>query len=182
MGASAVTLSLMLPISSAGAAATGNEMRTMTNGHVGAWEWAAGSDAIKMQVYAGSGLNSNRCADTWFDWDTSGSGHYDARVVRTCKPDSHRYTNAGGPGFYYEPSTSRTLTDEQKVFLCLYNQSTGNVILENAEIVAGGSGGLESVVPTYTQNNPNNVTRAWHRQADGDTYTSDGQQPESSSA
>lgn len=180
MLAGAVALVVVLPASNAGADSTGSEMRTMTNNHFGGWDWVASVDAIKMQVYAANGLNSDRCADAWFDW--SASGHYDARVVRTCKPGSNRYTNAGGPGFYYEPSTSRNLSGEQKVFLCLYNQSSGNVISENAEIVAGGVTGFESVDPNYSQNSPNPVTRAWHRQADGDTYISDGHEPESYSA
>lgn len=50
-------------------------------------------------------------------------------------------------------------------------------MVQESVIVRGGDPGLEAVNPNYTKNEPNNVSRAWHRAADGDIYISDGDHP-----
>lgn len=132
---------------------------------------------LKLSIGSG-GLPQARCVDSWFDWEPDGTPqpHYDARVTRTCKDDSWRATNDFE--WWLEPDgTGRDLEGVMKVFVCLYNKDTQNVMLQASVIVIGGAPGLEGVNPVYTNNEPNNVTRAWHRAADGDTYISDGGNP-----
>ena len=50
-----------------------------------------------------SGTGS-RCQDAAVDWNTNGTGHYDARVVRNCNPGHFIATDAGGDGWWEEPN------------------------------------------------------------------------------
>ena len=74
-------------------------------------EWIPSSGI--MQVIADDSQNtipSNYCFDSWFDWDTQ-SGHYDARVARTCRSLSAKY----GPR---ATDTGRTFLGMQRAGLC----------------------------------------------------------------
>ena len=178
--ASAAACGLLLTVfplsSSAWAETQGDIYADLNNTHSAHWAWYAPGDNEMIKLSIGSGgMGQQRCVDTWFDWEPSGTPqpHYDARVTRTCKDNSWRAAN--NFEWWLEPDgTGRNLIDAHKMFVCLYNEETNKVMLQESNIIRGGDPGLEAVNPNYTQSNPNNVTRAWHRQADGDTYISDG--------
>lgn len=166
----------LLPVNSfAWADTQGEYWRTLNDAHSAHWAWYAPgeNEMLKLSIVSGA-LPNARCVDSWFDWEPGGvpQPHYDARVTRTCKDNSLRAANQSE--WWLEPTgTGRDLEDAFKVFVCLYNKDTNRVMLQQSVIVRGGDPGLESVNPNYTKNEPNNVTRAWHRAADGDAYIAD---------
>lgn len=91
----------------------------------GAWDLQA--KAVREDTYAGSGMSTSKCVDTYLDWATT-IGHYDSRLTRVCQPGGHRVTDMGGDGWAQEPSDwgGRTVTGLQKGAGCFYNQSTEN--------------------------------------------------------
>lgn len=137
--------------------------------HYGQWYWDPALDVLDL-VTETQGLASNRCIDTWFDWLTGGEGtsHYDARVTRVCRSDANR--DSEGASWYWEPNTSASLMGAQKRAMCPYNTNTKQLVLSNCVERAGD---ISTVNAVFTAANPNPVTRAWIRQADGDPVISD---------
>ena len=60
-------------------------------------------------------MSTDRCMDAMLDWQTT-SGHYDGRIVRSCRPGGTATTDPGGDGYWQEPSNwaGRTVIDMQK--------------------------------------------------------------------
>lgn len=77
--------------------------------------WSYSSRLLRLGSYPDLGMNSDRCMDAMLDWQTS-AGHYDARVVRSCKPGSPATKDPGGDGFWFEPSgwAGRNIVNMQK--------------------------------------------------------------------
>lgn len=83
--------------------------------------WNATTTPDKVRAYSSTGaVHSNRCQDLFFDWWTNGDGHYDARVVRNCKDNSHRETEQNGDNWHKENDPRRTLAGVQKAAGCIY--------------------------------------------------------------
>lgn len=136
-------------------------------------------DVVDIVTDANS-MGSNRCVDSWFDWSTGGEGtnHYDARVTRVCKDNSSR--DSEGANWYYEPNGTASLVGVQKLALCFFNTNTRQLIFTSSDTCRQKVGSVTTVDPDFTANNPNNVTRAWIRQADGDPVISDNGYPDES--
>ena len=49
-------------------------------------EWHASARSVAMWVSPYSGMDTDRCMDAMLDWRHTAGAHYDARVVRSCKP------------------------------------------------------------------------------------------------
>lgn len=115
MGASLV-LSLMVVAGWAAPATAGqggNNSDGWYTSFVGHWsdakqymKWNVNQHKIRIWVRFGgpSGGTGNRCTDAVVDWNTNGTGHYDARVVRNCNPGGFIETDPGGDGFWQDPA------------------------------------------------------------------------------
>ncbi len=69
-------------------------------------KWSLANRQVRVKVHTGNGLNSGRCLDSFFDWETHGAfaGHYDSRIVRDCYPGSNLESDPNGDGYWEEPS------------------------------------------------------------------------------
>jgi hypothetical protein len=50
-------------------------------------------DYLTMFARSQPNLANNRCLDSYFDWDTIDSTHWDARIARVCRADAYRDSN-----------------------------------------------------------------------------------------
>lgn len=68
--------------------------------------WSQSQEKIKLWVdFDGNPSGTgNRCQDALVDWNTNGTGHYDARVVRNCNPGHLVATDPGGDDWWQEPN------------------------------------------------------------------------------
>lgn len=75
--------------------------------YVGAgWQfgsWSKSNRRIRLKVAPNSNLSTSRCMDALLDWGTTG-GHYDARVIRSCRPGRAEETDPGGDQSWSEPA------------------------------------------------------------------------------
>lgn len=67
--------------------------------------WSVSGRKIRLSVLANSGMAASKCMDSMVDWYTNGTGHYDARVVRSCLPGGYIETDPGGDGYWNEFNT-----------------------------------------------------------------------------
>jgi hypothetical protein len=110
----AATGQIALTADPSSAATSGNDYAYVSPGHqYGTWSRA--DRRLRLGAYPQSTMSTNRCMDAMLDWQTA-SGHYDARVVRSCRPGGVATTDPGGDGYWSEPSdwAGRTVTDMQK--------------------------------------------------------------------
>lgn len=116
----AVTASIAANLSSAAVADTpqyGNDIAYIGLGEqYGYWNLTAMKLRLKSSPEAG--MSTARCMDAFLDWGTGGSGeesgHYDGRIVRSCKPGTSEETDPGGNGTWEEPPSGRNLVGIQK--------------------------------------------------------------------
>lgn len=81
--------------------------------------WSQPLIKLGLAVYPTSNMSTDRCMDAMLDWDTRGTGHYDSRVVRSCRPGTSEQTDPGGDGYWQEDSgdwDQRSITGVQKGF------------------------------------------------------------------
>jgi hypothetical protein len=92
---------------------------------------------------------STRCIDGHLDWDTA-SGHYDARVVRTCQRGHIHFTDPSGDFWYDEPSNwdGRNVTGIQRGAGYKIDDSSLEVMGE--DMVWGSSFSLYNTAPRTT--------------------------------
>jgi hypothetical protein len=65
--------------------------------------WNVSTRKFRLMVTPGSGMSTDRCMDSMLDWQPS-SGHYDSRVIRSCRPGHSNETDPGADGYWIEPS------------------------------------------------------------------------------
>jgi hypothetical protein len=115
--------------------------------------WQKSNKRVRLKVSPSSTMSSTRCMDAKLDWGTEGSGHYDARVVRSCQPGTPEETDPDADGFWVEPSDwgGRNIGGIQKGFGYIISDSTLAVLLDE-RFENTGSGDLEQFAPgTGTQ-------------------------------
>ncbi len=68
--------------------------------------WDISEHRVRMKMNPGDAMPDTVCQDVKLDWGTEGSGHYDARVTRVCKPGGHIQTNGDSStsGHWVEPA------------------------------------------------------------------------------
>lgn len=156
--------------STAGNYPSGYDDRTFPTSHEFIASWDSSARTIYLESDAGSTLGSGHCADAWFDWQTAGGDHYDARLSRNCRPGTSRIAASSYSG-YQEHNNSVTFTGVQKLSGCVYYQPPGDGRLHGCVQSAYAYNSVESVNPSR----PNNVTYFWVRLADGSlTYNTGG--------
>ena len=108
-----------------------------------------------MKSKTGSGLNSGRCIDAFFDWEAQGlfAGHYDSRIIRNCYPGSNLESDPNGDGYWVEPSNwgGESVSGLQKGMGATYDLSDGAYV----------SGGREYFQQSEHYPNINEDTCAW---------------------
>ena len=81
--------------------------------------WKQPSQRVRLWVTFAGNPNSTggRCQDAAVDWNTNGTGHYDARVLRNCNPGHTEQTDPGGDGWWEEPNNfdGANVTQVQRV-------------------------------------------------------------------
>jgi len=108
------------------------------------------------------------CFDSWFDWGTQ-SGHYDARVARTCRNMNSEYGDR-------ITDSGRTFTGMKKAGYC-YGQND-----QTCATFFGNASGATVSLSTVDENLPNYTTRAWVRLSNGSETTYSGGSPTSSTS
>lgn len=97
--------------------ATGDDAASAGSGGQHA-EWHASTERLRLKSSPFASMSTDRCMDAMLDWKHTAGPHYDARVVRSCKPGSliQSYTWAGdgvdsnggnlntGQVFWHEPA------------------------------------------------------------------------------
>jgi len=70
--------------------------------------WSQSDKTVRLHSSPANNMSSNRCMDVMVDWRIDqpfiGRQHYDARVVRSCKPGVDEETDPGGDREWSEPS------------------------------------------------------------------------------
>lgn len=83
--------------------------RTAHAGAGNSWQQLSWNDAdtareMQIRIRPDPSLSDDQCLDGHLDWDTNGTGHYDARVVRTCAMNGVIHiTNPSGDTWFEEP-------------------------------------------------------------------------------
>lgn len=114
--------------------------------------WSLTQRRIGLAVDPGSGMSNSRCMDAMLDWGTL-SGHYDSRVVRSCRRGTGEETDPGGDGYWVEPVDwgGRTVTGIHKGFGYVINDSNLHIV-SSERFSNTGTGGLDASAPgTGTQ-------------------------------
>lgn len=65
--------------------------------------WSVSARKLRLVSNPDSGMSSRRCMDAFIDWGTEGTGHYDGRIVRSCKPGTSESTDPAADGRWSEP-------------------------------------------------------------------------------
>lgn len=144
-----VTLGILTSAPQASAATSGEDDAYVTPGHEHAI-WSKSEKRLSLGSFPGYSMSTDRCMDAMLDWKTT-SGHYDARVVRSCDPGGKVSTDPGGDGYWQEPSDwgGRTITDMQKGVGARIDDDyvDGNFAMYAHEDFAGAGGGAYSARP-----------------------------------
>ena len=144
-------------------AATGSGQSYLYKGPSGSWgyaEWYGSSNGLRL-IANPSSMATGYCLDAWFDWNREGTGHFDARVARSCRGLYQRDS-----GFNYE---STDVAGMQKWAVCygLNNQTTSPT--SNCNQHPEHTSDISGVNP----NLPNSCTRSWRLTSSG-SYLYDG--------
>lgn len=68
--------------------------------------WSLSGKKLRLKVFPSNAMSTTRCMDALLDWNTEGTTHWDARVVRSCRPGTTEETDPGGNGSGPNPPTT----------------------------------------------------------------------------
>jgi hypothetical protein len=69
--------------------------------------WSKPDKRVRMFTETATNMDTDRCFDTKIDWHTGGEGHFDARVLRVCKPGVSVETDPTGNGYWEEDADAQ---------------------------------------------------------------------------
>jgi hypothetical protein len=104
----AAAAALLIPVGPAHAAGTiydGSDTAFAGSGsQYGRWNQSLGQ--VGLDARPSTSMPTTRCMDAYFDWAVQqpiiGHNHYDARIVRSCRPGVNTSTDPGGNGVWSE--------------------------------------------------------------------------------
>lgn len=91
--------------------------------------WNKPLEKVRLRVTFGGNAegSGDRCQDAAVDWNTNGTGHYDARVVRNCNPGHTEETDPDGNDWWQEPSNFQD-ADVRRV------QRVGSYVFDDSDL------------------------------------------------
>jgi hypothetical protein len=117
LGCTVGCMLMPIAVAPAQAATTGDWSRnvrpsgTPNNEGWGRGIWNMNQGKVRLVADTTTHMTVDECVDTIADWSTGGQGHYDARVVRTCRPlkpgdppNGYIQTDPDGDGYWQEPN------------------------------------------------------------------------------
>jgi hypothetical protein len=126
--------------------------------------WSGGTNTFDLTVNVSNNMGDPTCVVAFFDWNTGGTGHFDARAARTCKGNSDR--SVEGSGDWTEASyPNRDHVAVQKLGVCQGDKDApiGQQSCVDSAATECSVSGANPVDPDF----PNVITSAWVRKNDG---------------
>jgi hypothetical protein len=140
-------------------------------------QWNGGTRHLKLNAHADADLVSGICADAWFDWvrtERGYSSHFDARVARTCRPDTIRWADGSDGYTESQGGDSEVFHGPHRLGACRSDGSDGhNAILGCAQEACAG----EDIKGHVHTDLPNMCARGWTMSANGTTHYYSGGDP-----
>lgn len=139
---------LLAPAWGAGSSTEGNDTAYSGNGSQYA-AWSKSGKKLRLKVSPNSAMSTGKCMDAMLDWGNNGN-HYDARVVRSCRPGKSEETDPGADGYWQEPSGTNP-THIQKGYGYMISDSTLTVLAEEPFNSVGGDDNYDVAPSTLSQ-------------------------------
>jgi hypothetical protein len=119
-----------------------------------AWQFTFQREMLTASPSAG--MSNSKCMDAMVDWNTNGTGHFDSRVVRSCKPGTTEST-----GWWNEPTWGgRNINGVGKAYGYTISDQSPLPVQSYSDILWQDSGQVSGQI--YT-NAPGTGTSGWAR-------------------